>query len=71
MPASDLQSVKVCDRAFGIGFVGHPLDDEAAPLPIGRDRVEHVDGVGKRSRGRSDGNQPMARGDGIHDELCP
>ena len=58
MPARDLQSVKVRGCTFGVGFVGHPLDDEAASLASGRHRVEDVDGVGKRGRGRSDGNQP-------------
>ena len=58
----DLQSVIICGCTFGIGFVGHTLDDEAASLASGRNRVEHVDGVRKRSRGRSDGNQPVSRG---------
>ena len=68
MPARDLQSVIVCGCAFGIGCVGHPLDDEAASLATRRNGIEHVDGVGKRGRGGSEGNQPVARGDGIHDE---
>ena len=68
VPSRDLQSVIIGGCPFGIGLVSHPLDDEAAPLPTGRNGIEHVDGVSKRSRGGSDGKEPVARGDGIHDE---
>ena len=63
VPPSDPQSVNSLRLArSGSGFVGHTLDDETAPLPTGRHRVEDVDGVGKRSRGGGDGNQPDGLG---------
>ena len=51
MPTRDPQPVKVCGRAFRIGLVRQPLDDETRSLPVGRNGVEHVDGVRKGSRG--------------------
>ncbi len=66
VPTGDLQPVKVSSRSFGVRLIGHPLNDEMRPLPVGRNRVEHVDGVGKRSLGGSNGKEPAARHDGIN-----